>query len=117
LLAELPHWSSFSSPKSVAAFAGLSPRQHLSDTSVRGRSRLSKPGSARLRTALYMPAISAKQHNPVLSAFAQRLLNAGKPKMAMLAAVMRKLLLLAFAILKSGHPFDPHHATRFVSPT
>lgn len=117
LLAELPHWSSFSSPNQVAAFAGLSPRQHLSGTSVRRRTRLSKRGSARLRTALYMPAISAKQHNPVLAAFAQRLLDAGKPKMAVLAAVMRKLLLLAFAILKSGRPFDPNYATRFVSST
>jgi transposase len=64
-----------------------------------------------------MPAISAKQHNPVLAAFAQRLLDAGKPKMAVLAAVMRKLLLLAFAILKSGRPFDPNYAVRFAAST
>lgn len=117
LLAELPHWSAFSSPKQVAAFAGLSPQQRVSGTSVRGRTRLSKRGSARLRTALYMPAIAAKQHNPVLKAFAQRLLAAGKAKMAVLAAVMRKLLLLAFAILKSGRPFDPNYAARFVLAT
>ena len=117
LLAELPHWASFTSPKQVAAFAGLSPQQRVSGTSVRGRTRLSKRGSARLRTALYMPAISAKQHNPVLKAFAQRLLDAGKAKMAVLAAVMRKLLLLAFAILKSGRPFDPNYAARFVLTT
>lgn len=111
LLAELPHWHTFTSPKQVAAFAGLSPRQHLSGTSVRGRTRLSKRGSSRLRSALYMPAIVAKRHNPILAAFAQRLLDAGKPKMAVIAAVMRKLLLLAFAILKSGRPFDPCFAS------
>lgn len=111
LLAELPHWHTFTSPKQVAAFAGLSPRQHTSGSSVRGRTRISKRGSSRLRSALYMPAIVAKQHNPVLAAFAQRLLDAGKPKMAVIAAVMRKLLLLAFAILKSGRPFDPLFAS------
>jgi transposase len=117
LLAELTRWSDFTSPKQVAAFAGLSPRQHLSGSSVRARSHISKRGSPRLRAALYMPALVAKRRNPVLKVFAQRLLAAGKPKMAVVAAVMRKLLLLAFAILKSGRPFDPHFAIDPVLPS
>jgi len=112
LLAELPHWQSFTEPNQVAAFAGLAPQHRLSGSSVRGRARLSKRGSARLRTVLFMPALVAKQHNPVLAAFAQRLLAAGKPKLVVVAAVMRKLLLLAFAILKSGQPFDPNYSAR-----
>jgi transposase len=112
LLAELPIWREFTSPKQVAAFAGLSPRQHQSGSSVRGRTRLSKRGSSRLRTMLYFPAIVAQRHNPALARFAQRLRDAGKPKMAVLAAVMRKLLLLAYAILKSGHPFDLQFTSR-----
>lgn len=57
---------------------------------MRGRTRLSKRGSARLRTALYMPAISAKQHNPVLKAFAQRLLEAGIGKTAFVSQIVRQ---------------------------
>jgi len=112
ILAELPRWESFSTPNQVAAFAGLAPRLHQSGSSVRGRTHISKRGSARLRTALFMPAIVAQTHNPVMAAFAHRLLAAGKSKMAVVVAVMRKLLLLAFAVLKSGRPFDPHYATR-----
>ena len=110
LLAELPNLNTFTSPKQLAAFAGLSPQHRQSGSSVRGRSHLSKRGSSRLRAALYMPALVAQRHNPLLATFAQRLLHAGKPKMAVVAAVMRKLLLLAAAILRSGRPFDPNHA-------
>jgi len=62
-----------------------------------------------LRKALYFPALTAKRHNPHLRRFAQRLTDAGKAKMTVVAAVMRKLLVLIYAILKSGHPYDPHY--------
>jgi transposase len=108
LLAEIVDVHAFDSARQLAAFAGLTPRQRRSGSSVRGRSRLSKRGSPRLRNALYFPAIVALRHNPILHTFAQRLLAAGKSKMQVVAAVMRKLLHLVFGILKSGHPFDPH---------
>ena len=108
ILSELPRWAHFTSPKQVAAFAGLAPQQRQSGTSLRGKTRLSKRGSGRLRHALYMPALVALRHNPTLAAFAQRLRANGLPQLAVIAAVMRKLLLLAFAILKSGRPFEPH---------
>lgn len=114
LLAELPNLHAFSSPKQIAAYAGLSPQHHLSGSSVRGRSRISKRGSSRLRTALFMPALVAKVHNPVLMAFADHLRLQGKQKMVIVVAVMRKLLLLAVAILRSGRPFDPHY-THFLA--
>lgn len=109
LLAEIRDIRVFDSAAQLAAYAGLTPRQHCSGSSVRGRPRLSKRGSARLRAALYFPAIVAQQHNPILRAFAHRLLAAGKPKLAVIAAVMRKLLHLVFGVLKSGMPFDPHY--------
>jgi transposase len=117
LLAELPSWAASATPRQIAAYAGLAPRQHVSGSSVRRPSRLSKRGSTRLRRALYMPAISAKRYLPALHVFAQRLLDAGKPTMAVIAAVMRKLLLLAHAILKSGRPFDPNYALHFTPTT
>ena len=98
----------FSRAREVAAYAGLVPSPRESGTSVRGRGRLSKRGNARLRRALYWPAIVAMRHNPVLRTFADRLLAAGKPKLVVIAAVMRKLLHLAFGVLKHRRPFDPH---------
>lgn len=108
LLAEIVDVKAFDSARQLAAFAGLTPRERRSGSSVRGRTGLSKRGSARLRSALYFPAIVAQRYNPIMQAFAQRLLNAGKAKMQVIAAVMRKLLHLVFGILKSGQPFDPH---------
>lgn len=98
----------FRRARQVAAYAGLVPSPRESGTSVRGRSRLSKRGNVHLRRALYWPAIVAMRHNPVLRAFAQRLLAAGKPKLVVIAAVMRKLLHLAFGVLKHQRPFDPN---------
>ena len=84
--------------------AGLSPRHNQSGL-FPGRSRLCKAGNANLRKALYWPAISAMRYNPVLRAFAQRLYRRGKRKMVIIAAVMRKLLTLAYGVLKGGRAF------------
>jgi transposase len=109
LLAEIRDIRDFQSAKQLAAFAGLTPRHHQSGSSIRRHTHISKVGSARLRTALYMPAVSAKQHNPIMRAFAQRLEANGKSPMMIVVAVMRKLLHLVYGILKSGQPFDPHY--------
>jgi transposase len=108
ILAEMPGIGTFTSARAVAAFAGLSPHRVESGSSVRGKTRLCKTGNARIRKALYFPAIVAKNHNPLLKAFAQRLNHSGKPKMVVIGAVMRKLLTLAYGVLKSGQPFDPN---------
>jgi len=99
----------FARARELAAYAGLVPAVRQSGTSVRGKGHLSKRGNAQLRHALYWPAISAMRHNPLLRTFAQRLLAAGKPKMVVIVAVMRKLLHMAFGVLKHGRPFDPHY--------
>ena len=109
LLAELP-FSRHACAKSVVSFAGLNPRPHESGSSVRGKGRISKTGSARLRAGLYMPAVVAMRFNPVIRNFYHRLLQAGKPKMLAITACMRKLLSLAFTILKSKTPFNPEFA-------
>lgn len=108
VLAELPDLTTFSSSDELVAYAGLCPRQQQSGSQL-NLSWLSKQGSAHLRKALYFPALTAKQHNPHLRRFAQRLAEAGKAKMVVVAAVMRKLLVLIYAILKSGHPYDPNY--------
>jgi transposase len=110
LLSEIPHIDRFESAKAVAAYAGLSPRHRLSGTSIHGRPRLCKTGNSRIRKALYMPAIVALRFNPILQVFADRLVAAGKHKQLVIGAVMRKLLVLAFGILRSGRRFDPNYA-------
>lgn len=107
LLAELGDISQFDNARQVAAFAGLAPRIRQSGSSVRGRSRLSKIGSSRLRKALYFPALTALRHNQLIKAFGLRLSAQGKSKMLIVGAAMRKLLHLAYGVLKSGRNFDP----------
>ena len=110
LLAEVPLLGKYDSARQAAAYAGLSPRQHDSGSSVRGKTRLSKVGNAAVRRALYLPAVVALRANPLLRTFAQRLLAAGKPKMAVVGAVMRKLLHQAHGVLKNNRPFDPNYS-------
>jgi transposase len=110
LLAEVPLLGQYRSARQAAAYAGLSPRQRESGSSVRGKTRMSKVGNAAVRRALYLPAVVALRANPILREFAQRLLTAGKPKMAVVGAVMRKLLHQAHGVLKHNRPFDPNYA-------
>lgn len=108
LLAEID-FGAYTSARQVAAQAGLTPRQRQSGTSVHGRPRLSKQGASQLRKILFFPAIVAMHHNPVIKAFAERLAERGKAKMAIVCACMRKLLHLVYGVLKTGLPFDPDY--------
>lgn len=107
ILAELPEPARFSSAQQAAAYAGLVPREYGSGTSVKKRTRLSKAGNARLRKALDLPTLTAIRFNPLLKAFFERLVAAGKSKRAAVGACMRKLLMIAYGILNSRSPFDP----------
>lgn len=106
LLAEIGNLSRFADIRQIVAFVGLDPTRHESGRSVRGGHHISRKGRASLRAALYMPALTAQRYNPVLQAFAQRLKANGKLPKQIVVAVMRKLLHLAYGILKSGQPFD-----------
>ena len=103
LLASLP-LDRLRTARQVAAYAGLCPRERGSGSSVRGRGHTGSLGPAHLREALCMPAVVAMRCNPALRAFAERLRAAGKRPKVVVTAVTRKLLLLAWAILRSGQP-------------
>ncbi len=107
LLAEVSDFSRYRSARQVAAFAGLVPRERQSGSSVRGRVRLSKIGNARLRRALYFPAITALRCSEFFKQWAKGLRERGKCKMSVIGAAMRKLIHLAYGVLKTGKPFDP----------
>ena len=107
LLAYRTDPSRFGSAKQAAAFAGLDPRQHESGSSVRLKPRLSKIGHAALRKALYMPAMVTLYKTDWGKRFRDRLALAGKPPKLIIGAMMRKLVYVAFGVLKSRKPFDP----------
>jgi transposase len=108
LLAEIEDIARYKSARQVAAYAGLTPRNNRSGT-MRGKTRLSKTGNARVRKALFFPAMTAKRYNPIVRSFCQRLTSHGKNKMEVIGAAMRKLIHIAFGVLKSGKKFDPNH--------
>ena len=105
ILAYIGDINFFSNSKQIASYAGLTPKIIQSGTSI-DKSSLSKLGHKRLRKSLYMPALVAIRHNPVLKALYERLVNNGKPKKVAIVAVMRKLLILSYGVLKSEKPFD-----------
>ncbi len=110
LLAEIVNIKQYKSARQVAAYAGLVPRERRSGTSVRGRAQLSKIGNARLRKALYFPAMTALRCSSFFQQWASGMRERGKCKMAVIGAAMRKLIHLAFGVLKTGKPFDPNWA-------
>ena len=111
LLGELMDVKLYESARQLAAFAGLAPRLHESGSSVKKRAKLSKVGAPRLRKALYFPAIVAIKHNPYIKELSARLRRRGKCPMQIIGAAMRKLVHLAYGVLKSGRPFDPEMKT------
>jgi transposase len=109
-LAEIVNIKQYTSARQVAAYAGLVPRERRSGSSVRGRTCLSKIGNARLRKALYFPAITALRSSDFFKQWAEPLRTRGKSKMSVIGAAMRKLIHLAYGVLKTGQPFDPNWA-------
>lgn len=110
ILSETNGFARFERIEQVVAYMGLSPKEKTSGTSVRGRSSLCKIGSARLRKALYMPALSAMKCNPFVRALYQRLKAKSKHGMVVACACMKKLVHIMFGVLKNGKRFDPSYA-------
>ncbi len=103
LIAELPELGRLDR-KQIAALAGLAPFTRQSGQ-WRGKSFIGG-GRKTVRTALFMGAMVAKRHNPVLKLFFDRLLAAGKPKMVALIATARKLLTILNAILRDNRSWQ-----------
>ncbi len=87
-------------------FAGLDLKAFDSGKSVHKKARVSKAGNRYIRSALYMPALSAKQHDPHLKAYFDYLMANGKKSLQSVCAVMRKLLHAIHGMLKHDKPFD-----------
>ncbi len=103
LIADLPELGSLDRKK-IAALAGLAPFTRQSGQ-WQGRSFIGG-GRGSVRTALFMGAMAARRHNPILKAFFGRLVAAGKPKMVALIAVARELLTILNAVLRDQKPWQ-----------
>jgi len=100
----------FNHAREVAAFLGLVPCHRQSGTSLNSKGRLSGRGNAVLRAKLYMPALCASTHDPVLKAFYQGLLAKGKTPKQALTAVMRKLVHTCYGVIKHQTPYQANYA-------
>lgn len=103
LIAEMPELGTLGR-RQIAALAGLAPFVRQSGQ-WKGKSMIAG-GRKSVRTTLFLAAIVAGRHNPVLKAFRQRLVAAGKPKIVAAIAVARKLLTILNAILRDRRPWN-----------
>ena len=106
ILAYIGQPKKFRNAKQLAAYVGLNPKQRKSGSSVNGRTCLSKIGNVSLRKALFFPAMVARRHNPIIKKFCDNLAEAGKSKMLIIGAAMRKLLHIIYGVLKNELPFN-----------
>ena len=107
LLGEIGDIGRYDNARALGAHGGLTPRREQSGSSINRRGGICRIGSSRLRSALYFPAMTAMERNPLLITFARRLREAGKAPKLIITAVMRKLLHIVFGVLKSNQPFNP----------
>lgn len=113
LLAEIGDFSAFENAPQLAAYAGLNPQGHRSGSSVFKKTQISKQGRVELRQCLFMPAISALKSNPVIKSLDERMTKTNHHRMEVVIAAMRKLLHLAYGVLKTQLPFDPDYGKQF----
>lgn len=102
-------FSGFDSHKQASSFFGISPTERSSGSSIRGRSRISKAGNPAVRISLFLCSYTACKANAQCEALYNRLADKGKSKKLALIAVSNKLLKQAFAVAKSGMPYDPNY--------
>ena len=93
----------------LIAYAALAPLIRQSGSSLNKNTGTHPQGHRDLRRALYFHAMVAGQHNPLIAAFWQRLKAQNKPGKVIVVACMHKLLAIAYAVLKSGKPFNPDY--------
>ena len=99
----------FETSKQVSSYLGLSPSLRTSGSSVRGQSRITKSGNSHIRNLLFLSSFTASKYNPACKSLYERITQKGKSKKLALIAVANKLLKQAFAIAKSGMPYDAEY--------
>lgn len=104
-------FAKFEKASQLCSYVGTTPTIRESGSSVRGRSRISKVGNKKLRNLLFLCAFNACKHNKGCREIYERIVAKGKSKKLALIAVVNKLLKQAFAIAKSGLPYDENYVS------
>ena len=105
-------FSNFENARQLCCYTGITPTIRESGKSVRGKSRISKVGNSKLRNLLFMCSFTACKHNKACKEIYERIIAKGKSKKLALIAVCNKLLKQAFAIAKSGLPYDENFVSK-----
>ena len=105
-------FSNFENARQLCCYTGITPTIRESGKSVRGKSRISKVGNSKLRNLLFMCSFTACKHNKACREIYERIIAKGKSKKLALIAVCNKLLKQAFAIAKSGLPYNENFISK-----
>ena len=108
LISELPELGNLNRQQ-IARLVGVAPTNRDSGT-MRGK-RTTGGGRTAIRNALFMPTVVAKQYNPTIKTFYDRLVENGKPKMVAIIASMRKLLAILNTMIKEGNSWNQNLKT------
>ena len=106
-------FSNFENHKQLRSFFGISPTERTSGSSIRGKSRISKAGNPAIRISLFLCSFTAYKTNTQCRSLYVRLVDKGKSKKLALVAVSNKLLKQAFAVAKTGLPYDPEYKYKY----
>jgi len=109
LIVSTSGFTKFENARQLSSFFGLAPTEISSGSSVRGKNRISKKGNGMVRNHLFMCSFTASQTNLQCINLYNRIVAKGKSKKLALIAVCNKLLKQAFAVAKSGIPYDPYY--------
>lgn len=102
LFIKYPH----ANQRQIVSLAGLDPVMRESGTSIKGQTRISKAGNRLYRGTLFMAAMASTKHNAKMKAFYERLKANGKHTTQAQTAVIRKLIIVAHSLYKSGESYD-----------
>lgn len=111
LLLTVIDFRAFPTSRALACFLGLTKRKSQSGETIRGHEGISKRGNKWVRAELFMPARAARQFNPTIRAFAERLSSKGKHDWVIQAAVIRKLVTMAWAVIVKQQPYSAAHSS------
>ncbi|MDV7187983.1 IS110 family transposase [Lutibacter sp. TH_r2] len=107
-------FSNFENANQLCCYTGITPTIRHSGSSVRGKSRISKIGNKKLRNLLFLCSFSAVKYNKTCKALYNRIVEKGKSKKLALIAICNKLLKQAFAIVKSGLPYNEDYISKLI---
>lgn len=108
VLAETGGFYLFKNINQLVSYAGLDVIENQSGNH-KGKTRISKKGNSRLRTALYMPAMSAIRFNEKMTALNERIMKTHQFNKQGMVAVMRKLLILIYTLWKKNEEYNPKY--------